>query len=302
MAVTLVEIEKNTQDDIQAGVIDEFRKSSFFFQTMPFDNAVTPGTSQGTLTYGYTRLTTQATAAGRDFNAEYTAQEAKKTRYTTDLKVFGGSFQVDRVFQDVGGLVDEVSFQTEQKIKAVRAKFHDLAINGDSGAVATDFDGLDVALTGSTTEYNGTKKRDWTTIDSQAEAFAELEQIDEWLSLLDGKPSAIIGNRKGINRLKFLARWAGSFTVTQDEFGRKVDNYDGIPLVDLGEKAGSTETIIPTETRTIEAASVTGLTDLYAPRLAIDGFHGVTLKNAARPGPVVPRRVPAGLPPVGRGP
>lgn len=281
MPVSLAEIQKNTLDDIQAGVIDEFRKSSIFFAQMPFDDAVTPGTNAGTLTYGYTRLTTEAPADTRDFNNEYTASEAVKDRFTVDLKVFGGSFGIDRVFTNVGGLVDEVLLQTNQKVKSTRALFHDLTINGDSGTDATEFDGLDVALTGSDTEFGAGTERDWTNIASQADAFAELELIDEWLSLLNDMPTVILGNRKSVNRFKFLARWAGYLTESEDEFGRKAQAYDGIPIVDLQEKPASTNPIIPIETRDPDGdgTSTSGLTDLYAVRFGMDAFHGVTVND-----------------------
>lgn len=267
MPVTLAEIQKNSQDDIQAGVIEELRRASAVLDRIPFDPAVTPGTNQGTLTYGYTRLTTPASAAHRPFNAEYTAQQATKDRYTVDLTVFGGAFEVDRVFQRVGGLVDEVAFQTQEKVTATRTHFHDLFINGDSNN-AGEFDGLDEALSGSSTEVGAAEEADWLDVDSQAKAFAQLETIDEWLSMLDQLPDAIYGNRRSINRFKFLGRWAGYLTEDEDAFGRKVSRYDGIELVDLGDKANGTDPVIGIDD---------GLTDLYAVRFGIDAVHGVTL-------------------------
>ncbi|MFG6377989.1 MAG: phage capsid protein, partial [Lachnospiraceae bacterium] len=68
MAVTLAEAQKNVQDDLQIGVIDEFRKSSFILDHITFDDAVSPTGGGATLTYGYTRLTTQPTAAFRKVN------------------------------------------------------------------------------------------------------------------------------------------------------------------------------------------------------------------------------------------
>jgi hypothetical protein len=78
MAITLEQAKLNTQDDIQAGVIDEFRKSLFILDNITFDDAVTPGTNGATLTYGYTRLITQPTAAFRAINSEYTSQEVTR--------------------------------------------------------------------------------------------------------------------------------------------------------------------------------------------------------------------------------
>ena len=145
MAVTLAQAKFNVQDDLQMGVIDEFRKSSFLLDNMIFDDCVSPTGGGATLTYGYTRLITQPTAAFRAVNAEYNAQEVGKQRYTVDLKVFGGAFNVDRVISNMGGIVQEVSLQMEQKIKAAKALFCDTVINGDSAVNAKAFDGLDSA-------------------------------------------------------------------------------------------------------------------------------------------------------------
>ena len=278
MPVTLDQAKLNAQDDIAAGVIDEFRKSSFILDRITFDDAVNPGGGGGTLVYGYTRLVTQPTAAFRNFNEEYTPQEVTKVRVTVELKPFGGSFEIDRVFANVGGLVNEVQLQLQQKIKATRALFHDAFINGDSGVDARAFDGLDKALTGTSTEFNTDDYIDLSTanaLDQNYKAF--MDALDEFLALLDDKPTALLGNSKIITKIKAVARRAGYLTQSEDAFGRKVDAYDGIPLVDLGEKPGSNDPIIPIESRTFADSPVDGLTDLYAVRLGMDGVHAVSL-------------------------
>ncbi|MDP9415702.1 MAG: phage capsid protein [Pseudomonadota bacterium] len=286
MAVTLAQAKLNAQDDIQAGVIDEFRKSSYLLDNMTFDDAVTPGTNGATLTYGYTRLITQPSAAFRAMNTEYTPQEVTKQRYTVELKPFGGSFQIDRVLAKVGGLADEVALQMSQKIKAARSLFHDAAINGDSAVDANAFDGLKKALTGSSTEIGASATAvqnglDWTVIDTQAEAFKAMEFLDELVAALAERPTALLGNSKSIARVQQIARWAGYLSQVEDAFGRKVAAFDGIPLVDLGAKPASNNPIIPIESRDLDGAgtnpAISGLTDLYAVNLDLTGFHGVSL-------------------------
>lgn len=49
-----------------------------FYLEISFDDAVTPGMNGATLTYGYTRLITQPTAAFRAISSEYTLQEVTK--------------------------------------------------------------------------------------------------------------------------------------------------------------------------------------------------------------------------------
>src|SRR5450756_318728 len=161
--VTLEQAKINSQDAIQQGVIDEFRKSSYILDNISFDNAVSPGTNGATLTYGYTRLITQPTAAFRAINSEYTAQEVTKQRYTTELKPFGGSFQIDRIIANTGSLVDETNLQIEQKVKGAKALFHDTIINGDAAIDVNSFDGLNKAITGSSTEYNVASSIDLST-------------------------------------------------------------------------------------------------------------------------------------------
>src|SRR5665647_1983768 len=280
--ITLAQAKLNTQDAIQAGVIDEFRKSSFILDNMTFDDAVSPGTNGATLTYGYTRLVTQPTAAFREINTDYIPQEVTKKRYTTELKVFGGSFQIDRIIANTGGLVDEVNLQVQQKVKGARALFHDTIINGDSALDANSFDGLNKAITGSSTEYNVASSIDLSTssaLDTNYKQFLDL--VDEFLSNLDGKPSFLGGNSKLITKIKAVARRAGYLTQSEDAFGRKVDNYDGIVLIDLGAKVGSNNPVVSIiDTRKPNGTdTVTGLTDLYAARLSLDGFHAVSLAN-----------------------
>ena len=266
--VTLAQAKLNVQDDIQAGIIDEFAKSSYLLNALPFDDCVSPLSGGATLTYGYTRLVTQPTAAFRAVNEEYTPQEVKKQRYTVDLKIFGGAFEIDRIIAGMGGIVDEVQLQAAQKAKAASALFCDTVINGDSATNAKAFDGLDVALTGTDTEVT-------TTADLSTSALvttnymAFLDEFDEFLSNLNGTPDALLMNSKMAAKMRAVARRAGMYQTTQDAYGRTVEQYGGIPFVDLGAKPGSNDPIVE-----ITAA---GKTDIYAVRFGLDAFHAISM-------------------------
>jgi hypothetical protein len=273
MAVTLAQAKLNVQDALQMGVIDEFAKSNFILNNITFDDAVSPTGGGATLTYGYTRLITQPTAAFRAINTEYTPQEVTKQRYTVDLKVFGGSFQIDRVLANMGGIVDEVALQIQQKVKAASALFNDTVINGDSAVDANAFDGLEKALTGSSTEYIPSSVIDLSTssaIDANWKVF--LDELDEFLMGLDGTPSFIGGNTKLIAKIRACARRAGMYQVTKDNFGQQVETYGNIPLVDLGAKPGLNDPVVSIN-------GTTGETSLYVARLALDGFHAVSMAS-----------------------
>ena len=267
MAITLADVQVNFQDHLYPEVIDEFRKNSFLLDSMIFDDAVSPTGGGATMTYAYNRVLTQATAATRAINSEYTAQEAKKKRYTVDLKVMGGSFQIDRVLAATGGIVDEVQFQLNQKIKATQAAFSDMVINGDITKDANGFDGLSKALTGGATEINA--GIDLSTADKVTTNYmAFLDMLEEMIAAMDGAPTALMGNGAMMAKVRAAARRASMYQTNKDNWGQQVEYYGNVPLIDLGAKAGSNDPIVATES---------GKTSLYAVRIGLDGFHGVSV-------------------------
>lgn len=268
MPVTLEQAKVGMADKIDHFVIDEFRRSSLMLDMLTFDDAVSPGTGGSTLTYGYTRLKTPSTGQFRNINEEYEANEAVRENKFVNLKIFGGAYQIDRVIQDTSGQINEMNFQIEQKIKGAANLFHHTVINGDSEQDEKSFDGLAKAVEGTSTDLTtDIDISDETSLESNKHAL--LDEIDAFLSELDGRPSMLMGNNKLITKIKSVARRAGYFSQSEDAFGRTVDHYDGIPLVDLGYFYNGTNSvpIIGVDN---------GATDLYAVTLGLDGFHGVS--------------------------
>lgn len=275
MAITLEEAKKNVQDDLQMGVIDEFQKSNWILEHIPFDDAVSPTGGGVTPTYSYTRLKTQPTAEFREINTEYTPSEVTKERHTVDIKVFGGSYEIDRVIANFGGIVGEVELQQAQKIKAAQALFNDTFINGDVGVNTKCFDGLDKALTGSSTEYNTEKVIDLSTSDLVTKNYHYfIDALDEFLGGLDGTPSFIGGNNKLISKIRACARRAGMYQVSTDNWGRQVERYGDIPFVDFKTKPGTNDEVVKID-------ETDGTTSLYVGRLAMDGLHAVSFAGVA---------------------
>ena len=278
MAITLAEAKVGMADKVDQKVVDTFRRSSLLLDNLVFDNAISPGTGGSTLTYGYIQLKTPSTAAVRQINSEYTAGEAKREEKTTKAVVMGGKFQIDRVLIGTAGAVDELAFQTEQKVKATANYFNNLVINGNKASSGTGvlntFDGLDKLLTGTETEIT-------SAVDVSTEALmnanynALLDEVDGFLSTLDGKPSMLLMNNKMLSKMRSAARRAGYYSKTRDEFGRQVETYNDIPMYDMGKyyNGANTVDIIP---ETAASTSAEGKTDIYAVTIGLDGFHGVS--------------------------
>lgn len=294
MPVTLADAKLQTQDDLDGLIIDEFRKQGALLDTLIFHDAVSPMGGGSTLTYGYHRHITERSAAFRAINNEYTAEEAKQDRFTVDLKPLGGRFGIDRVLAQIARGA-EASYQLQQLAKASRARFNDELINGDTDVDSNGFDGLDKALTGSDTEMDAQDRSDsawdWTSLDGDNSHLA-LDLLDEFLSLLDGVPTVIVGNNRSIGKLRAIARRANQYVqrpvegLTDGTGSPIVRSFwnDATLLVDAGEKAGSANRIVPVETRDLDSSGTTepneeNLTDIYAYRVGMDGFHGVTVSG-----------------------
>ena len=278
-AFTLTQAKNLSQDKLTNYVIDEFRKSPLM-DAMVFDDTVKP---QGgsTMTYVYNRVKTLATAAGRELNTEYTAQQADTEQVAVNLKVFGGSFQIDRVIANYERQVlDLVKFQLQQKTTATRALFEDWFINGDSaGSDTKSFDGLAKALKGSSTEVtldssNLLDLSSAATVKANWQSFLyELRQVEK---LLDGEPGVIVVNRDLFAVFQSVADLSTQFQQTKSELGTQIVKYGNATIMKMGDKPGTSNPIIPTD-------ASKGTTDMYLFRIGLDAVHGVTPEGTKEP-------------------
>ena len=266
MAITLKDAKIGMADKVDQQVVDMFRRSSQLLDGMVFDNVIAPGTGGSTLTYGYIQLKTPSTAAVRTIGSEYTPGEAKREKKTTNAVIMGGAFQLDRVLQNTAGAADELAFQAEQKIKATANFFHNMVINGDTDQGG--FDGLKKLLDGTQNQISSTVSLTSSAeLDENYNAF--LDEMDAFLATLDGTADLLMMNTQMLIKLRSIARRAGYYERTTDGFGRTVETYAGIPMVDMGKfyNGETTEDVVKTEG---------GKTCIYAVCLGLDGFHGIS--------------------------
>lgn len=280
------------KDKVYEKVVETFIRESEILELLPFDNAVAPG-GGSTLVYGYTQTKAPSKAAFRAIGSEYTPSEASIKELSTKLKIFGGSFQLDRVIKSIEGKLENMDRQLSEKIKAAVGLFHDTMINGDSATNTLAFDGLDKFLVGTSTEYNTEKYIDLSTITKLKENADEFYEMLLKLINVTGA-DALFVNEGMKTKIQTVARILGYRTESEEAFGRVVTTIgEGkVRLIDLKNKydvsvESGTETvsenpIVGVKSRTFgsgdKAETVTGLTDIYAAKFDIEkGFCGVTI-------------------------
>lgn len=282
MPVTLLQMREGMSDKVAQSVIDTFVRESEVLELLPFDDAVAPG-GGSTLTYGYVQTKIPGQTAFRAINTEYTASQATVEKKAVDLKVFGGAFEIDRVIKTAEGQFNNMAFQIQEKIKSAVGTFHNAMINGDATQKADEFDGLDKFLVGQETEYNTDAVIDLSTmakLKENADLFYE-----ELTNLINATgANAIFVNKDMKSKIQTVARVLGYKTESEEAFGRKITNIDGVRIIDLGnvvEVSGETATEKPIIQK-LTRGSNTGVTDIYAVKFDVnDGFHGVTLTGNA---------------------
>lgn len=229
-AISLAEAAKLSDNELQRGVIEVFREESPLMDLLRF----IPIQGNG---YTYNKEATLPGVAFRGVNEAYTESTGTVVPVTETLKILGGDADVDRfVQQTMSNINDQRATQTRMKVKAARLTFQDAFFNGDSAVEAREFDGLKKRLTGGQvidTATNGMSVLGTT----DAERHAFLDKLDEMLAQVRGPVAALFLNKGILGSLRSSARRLGKWDTQRDDFGRKVDYYDGIPLLDPGDDA-----------------------------------------------------------------
>jgi len=263
MVVTLEQMQKTTPDALDKKIIEKVRSKSYLLEKLPFVECAGDGFTTS-IFYTYSRTVLNSSTDFRKFNEDYEINNAEIENYTTELKPFGGKFSIDRQFVDIG-YISRVAYETDQKLNSIIGTFNDAIINGDS-AVTDSFDGLDKSVTGTDTEVT-------TTLDISNRAGIEvngnafIDELCNTIDLLDGAPTAILLNKQTLGKIRSVAREQVSYTTDYNNLGTRIEMFDNIPLIDMGDVPGTAQQVIP--------VNADGTSDIWFVRFAPDGFHGL---------------------------
>jgi len=240
MAISLAEAAVLSEDDLQRGVIETFVWESYILDRLPLmpieGNA-----------YAYNEELTLPGAAFRAVNTGYTESTGTVNQLTETLSILGGDADVDTFIQQTrSNLNDQRAVQTKMKVKAAVATYQDAFINGDNGANAEEFDGLINRLTGAQVIATGTNGLPIVGADDSARHLF-LDRVDELLSLVVGGADALYMNKAARTKMANSARRLGFWDRQRDEFGRTVELYNDIPMLDLGVDLASADILPWTE-------------------------------------------------------
>lgn len=246
MAVTLPQSALLSQNSLQRGVIETFVQVSPVLDRLPLmpieGNA-----------YAYNEEATLPGVAFRSVNEAYTESTGTVNQKTESLVILGGTADVDRfIVQTRGNLNDQRAVQTSLKVKAASYKFQDTFFNGDVSVDAKAFDGLKKRLTGNQVISAGTNGIP-VVGNGGTDAFAFFDQLDALLAAvpgINGENGAIYANSSLQAKIRSAGRRiGGTETVREDATGKRVLQWNGIPVLDAGANLAGTAILPQTETQ-----------------------------------------------------
>lgn len=241
MAMTLADAAALSNNQRARGIMSTIETSTTILDRLPFESIT--GNA-----FEYDKEATLPAAAFRAVNAGYTESTGTTAKATESLVILGGDYVVDRFLQQTrSNLTDLLMEQQAMKAKSVNAKFSDTFINGDVAADANSFDGLKKRITGSQIVSMGTNGAPIVgNGGSDIDTF--FDALDTLIGSVPGV-DVIYANRNVLAKFRSAARRKTVSNTTVDSLGRTVDLYNGVPLVDPGNKADGTPIIPQTETQ-----------------------------------------------------
>lgn len=258
MALTLIEAAKlETGDVFRSAIIELYAGSSSILANLPF-NSIAGNALK------YNREASLPGVGFRGVNEAYTPSTGVLNPIVEALVIAGGDLDVDKFIIDTMG-ANIRSTHESMKVRALGLQWTQKFVKGDTSSDPREFDGLQVRVTGAQLIAAG------ATANGTALSLAVLDQaIDQTLN-----PTHLLMSKAMARKLTVAARnytIGGFITYSVDFFGKRVIEYNGLPIltVDLD---GTGAAILPfTEAATSGTATASSI---YVLSLTEDGLTGL---------------------------
>lgn len=257
--LTMIEAAKLMNNPLQTGVIEIFAANNPVLERLPFVDI------QGNA-YKYNREGTLPGIAFRGINESYTESTGVINPQTETLTICGGDSDYDVALVKMGsGSNDLRAAHDAMKSKALTLTWLKTFFDGDSGTNPREFDGVNVRLDGTTQEVKASASAGGATL--------TLDKVDELIDAIQGTPDLLLMNAKTRRKVNNLVRAAGQASeVVNDQFGRRIDAYAGIPIGVVGDDSEGNAILGFDED---DGSSNLDTTSIYAVRFGLDGLHGI---------------------------
>ena len=224
---TLSEYQKLANDDVTAGVFDNIITASELAPLLQFKSF-----SGNSLVYN--RENALGAAATHQVGDIWSDTEPTYTKKTVSLTTVGIQHPMDRfAMQTADNVQSQEAVLLSKMAKSISRMLEDLLLNGNSGSISTEPEGLTSLLI---SDQRLLMMDDGSTPATIAGAETELtiDRLDAMIDMVElGKPDFLMMNKTMRRKLTALARATGSGVILNSErmFGHTYTLYNDIPIV-----------------------------------------------------------------------
>ncbi len=230
--------------------------------------------TQPQLAVQVTAAKTLPTVGTRKINASFSESTGKFEQKIENKYILGHNIDVDPVLEKANP--GERQTQRRMSAKAMAYTFNNMFINGDPGS--DEFKGLkmrvdDVNARGFTDQYidaGSVNAANRGLLYDATEQHYFFDKISEIIAAIIGGPDALYMNKKLLLAFESAARRRQLLKQTEDMFGRIINTYSNVPLIDIGRDGYQSTTEIITNSETLSGGSEE--TSVYAVKYGENEF------------------------------
>lgn len=253
--LTLLEAAKlGNGTTLQRTVVEIFARQSQIMRLLPF-------TTISGNSFAYTIEDALPNVGFRAVNEGFSVSFGVINPMSEVLKIVGGDIIVDNFIINTEGQ-QSVTNQVNFKLKAIAEKFQRSYFKGDDSADPRELRGLQNRIGGDQLIPVGN-------------AALGLDTIDLAIDEVQNGPQYLMMNKSLARKLSQAARKTtvgGNVVYGTDEFGRRITEYDGVPVIPLESLAGKDDILPFTEDN---GSGGNDASSLYLIRYGEDLHHGI---------------------------
>jgi len=273
MAFTLAEFAKIEKDTLRKSVLNTLLMEIKLGEKVPWETV-------GALSTKITRYQDLPDIGFRKINEGYAEGTGHLEQAVETIALMGVYCDTDKAIERAKNVIGGTArgIQQDMALMGMAYKFNDKFINGDPDGDPEEFKGLskridDLVTEGFTGQYidnAGTAGDGMNLIAAERHNF--LDHLDQLIYAIKGhKCDVLLMNSDMLLAINSALRRETLLSHAADQFGRMIDLYRGIPMLDVGVKADQTTEII-TSLETLEDEGVAESTSIYAMRFGIGQF------------------------------
>ena len=273
MPWTLAEFSKIETDPLRKSVLDHMLMESDLMQEIPWETI-------GALSTRIVRFQTLPSFGYRKINEAFSESTGTLEGKVETVALGGLDIDTDKAIARAKNSIEDArTLQQKMALKAVAYQFNWKMVAGDPATDPEEFKGIrlrieDTFNSGYTDQMFACNSTTVGVLNSQATRFNFIQDLDKLIYAVKGhSPEMLLMNKKMLLALRSALLRERLLTYDQDMFGRVLDMYGRVRLVDIGVRADqTTEIILNTETTAGAASGGTECTSIYAVKFGIGEY------------------------------